>query len=395
MTLRRRGTLAGRPLGRTAALAVLAVASAAATSLPDEPRTFSDTVVVREIEVWFDDSVLPQIESIGRRADHDFTVFQDGLPLVPVTVPTATGDGGRLEQVLVWLDPALASPAALAHCAATLAAAAPALAGAGPVEVATVGRHGVSSRHFTGVAPLVDELATLERRWRHAPSDRFELPRRLAAIDRLALDLVARDGAGPRALVVAVEPWPANPDLLNDLVRLERGEPPADTSLVALDEAGRLIAAYGWVAYALDAREVVTRRPPAKPRDEKGMSFGGAEVWPLFRYPIRDRTPIGRIAVDLDLATDFGLRPLAHLVRASSGTLVGEPGAIASELRRLADRRRLVVRSTDRGTAPLSRLEVRWTGGDGRPLPTLGWLRNGEPPEVAAARRRLAASGLP
>jgi hypothetical protein len=125
------------------------------------------------------------------------------------------------------------------------------------------------------------------------------------------------------------------------------------------------------------------------------MIFGGSEVWPLFRYPIRDRTPIGRIGVDLDLATDFGLRPLAHLVRASSGTLVGEPGAIADELGRLRGRRRLVVRSPEIGPAPLSRLEVRWTGGDGRPLPTLAWLRNGEPPELAAARRRLAESGLP
>lgn len=395
MTLRRRGTLSGRPLARTAALAAVAVASAAATSLPDEPRTFTDTVVVREIEVWFDASVLPQIESIGRRADDDFTVYEDGLPLERVTVPLETPAGRRLERVLVWLDPALASPAALARAAATLAEAAPALAGAGPVEVAAAGRHGVASRQFTSVAALADELTSLARGWRAGASSQPELATRLAALDRLVLDLVAREGAGPRALLLAVEPWPAGPELINDLSRLEDALPPEDPRLVALDEAGRLIAAYGWVAYALDPRTVVTERPPSKPREEKGMISSGGEVWPLFRYPIRGRTPIGRIAVDLDLATDFGLRPIAHLVRASSGTLVGEPGAIAHELGRLAGRRRLVVRSPDRGTAPLSRLEVRWTGGDGRPLPSLAWLRNGEPPEVAAARRRLAASGLP
>lgn len=395
MNLRRRGSPAPGPLGRTAALAALAVASAAATSLPDEPRTFTDSVVVREIEVRFDASVLPQIESIGRRGDDDFTVYEDGLPLERVEVTPEVAEGRRLEQVLVWLDPALASPAALARAASTLGEAAPALADAGPVEVATAGRHGVASRRFTALAPLADELASLERRWRDGSSTTPELTSRLAALDRLVLDLVAREGSGPRALLLAVEPWPAKPDLLNDLSSLEAGRAPGDPRLVGLDEAGRLIAAYGWVAYALDARTVVTERPPARPRDEKGMIFSGGEVWPLFRYPIRDRTPIGRIAVDLDLATDFGLRPIAHLVRASSGTLVGEPGAIARELGRLAARRRLVVRSPDRGTAPLSRIEVRWTGGDGRPLPSLAWLRNGEPPEVAAARRRLAASGLP
>jgi hypothetical protein len=376
-------------------LAALAVAGAAATSLPDEPTTFAETVLVREIEVWFDASVLPQFESIGRRADDDFTVYEDGLPLERVTVAPDEPTKRRLEQVLVWLDPGLASPTALARAASTLAEAAPALAGAGPVEVATAGRHGIASRRFDSTAPLADELATLERRWRDGSTARPELSARLAALDRLVLDLVARDGGGQRALLLAVEPWPAKPELLNDLARLERGGPPDDPRLVALDEAGRLIAAYGWVAYALDARAVVTERPPAKPREEKGIPLGTKEIWPLFGYPMRDRTPIGRIAVDLDLAIDLGLRPLAHLVRASSGTLVGEPGAVADELGRLAGRRRLVVRSPDLGTAPLSRLEVRWTGGDGRPLPALAWLRNGEPPEVAAARRRLAASGLP
>lgn len=395
MTFRRRRTLAGRPLGWTIALAALAVAGAAATSLPDEPTTFTDSVVVREIEVWFDASVLPQLESLGRRADDDFTVYEDGLPLEPVKVTPEQAEGRRLEQVLVWLDPALASPAALARAASTLGEAAPALAATGPVEVATAGRHGVASRRFTALAPLADELATLERRWRDGSTARPELSSRLAALDRLVLDLVAREGNGPRALLLAVEPWPAQPDLLNDLSSLEEGRAPGDPRLIALDEAGRLIAAFGWVAYALDARPVITERPPATPRSEEGIVYHDREVLTLFRYPIRDRTPIGRILVDLDLATDFGLRPLAHLVRASSGTLVGEPGAITDELGRLAGRQRLVVQSPDRGIAPLSRIEVRWTGGDGRPLPTLGWLRNGEPPEVASARRRLAASGLP
>jgi hypothetical protein len=395
MAPRRRALPSRRTAVALAALVAATVTGLAAGSLPDEPRTFSETVVVRELEVWFDASVLPQIESIGRRADHDFTVYRDGLPLERVTTPVEAEVGRRLEQVLVWLDPSLASSPSLARAAATLVEAAPALARAGPVEVATAGRHGVSSRRFTTVAPLAGELATLERRWRGDDGARPDLPARLAALDRLVLDLVARDGAGPRALLVAVEPWKAGPALLNDLARLERGETPEDPRLVALEDAGRLLAAYGWVAYALDARPVITERPPARPRAEKGIVFHDREVWPLFRYPMLEREPIGRIGVDLDLATDFGLRPLAHLVRASSGTLVGEPGAIADELGRLAGRRRLVVRSPDVGPAPLSRLEVRWTGGDGRPLPTLPWLRNGEPPELAAVRRRLAASGLP
>lgn len=371
MIPRRRAIPRCRPAFALAALVLAAVTAVAASSLADEPETFNETLVVREIEVRFDDSVLPQIESIGRRSDDDFTVYQDGLALERVTTPADAENSRRLEQVLIWLDPALASPASLARSAATLGAAATALVGAGPVEVATAGRHGVASRSFSAVAPLADELATQQRRWRHAAAPRLELATRLAALDRLVLDLVARDGSGPRALLVAVEPWKVAPDLLNDLAHLEAGRAPGDPRLVALDEAGRLIAAYGWVACALDARPVITERPPATPRREEGIVFHDREVLTLFRYPIRDRTPIGRILVDLDLATDFGLRPLAHLVRASSGTLVGEPGAIADELGRIAGRRRLVVRSPDLGSAPLSRLEVRWTGGDGRPLPTL------------------------
>ncbi len=406
----------GRALGWiSSSLLALALGSApgwaaAPTTAADRPapaaeqQAFADSIVVRELEVFFDDSLLPPLESLGRRSDADFLVFEAGIALESAPAPDERASGPPLRELLLWFDTDLATPAALAAAARALVEASGAFATAERIEVVVAEPRPRTVLATAATSAAVEELARRARAWERAAdsglraSAPIPIERRLRALDRLAAEIARRGDSGPRALVLAADGWSVDARRLEDLSRLSSGAAPSDPALVALDQAGRLLAAYGWVTFALAARPLpdpadVPRRAREVGRVGGDRAGGGERTFFGVTFPFRKRMPTIRETVRLDVATDFGLRPLAHLVRASSGGLAGEPGALAKQLARVANRRRLLVRAPERPPGQLIPLEVRWTGGDGRPLPSPKWLRSGLPPEAAAARLRALTAG--
>ena len=375
---------------------VLAAAALAGTVARPQPP-YAEAIVVRELEIHFDDSVLPPLESLGRKADRDFLVLLDGLPLAPAAAPaTPPAPGDALREAVVWFDPDLASPAALAAAARVLLEPPPTLSGAERLR-AVFAETGGPTRELEIAARsrLADELAARARAWDAAPADRPTLERRLRALDRLALRLALDGGGGSRALIVACDSWSVEAETLNDLAALERGESARDARLARLEEIARLLAAAGWTLFPLAAPPTAALKAWPRAEGHETVVVDGQEThrFAWLTFPWRERQPSERAAAQLEILTDLGLRPWAHVARASAGTLAGDKFALERGLSRVAARRRLVVSAPDRPPGPLLPVEVRWTGGDGRPLPAARWVANGLPPESAAVRLRAIAAG--
>lgn len=382
-----------------AALATIAVAPAGVTR-PQRLPEFAGSIAVRERVIYFDDSLLPQLELQNRRADADFLVLEDGLPRDQVR--------RRAEEEpvpvrhLIWIDPELASAQTLAGAARFLAKAAPELAAGGSLALAVASRRSFSLDGDLPAAEVASRLLRLASSEEQRSGDeRPSLDCRLAALDRLAAEIAELATGEPGALWLPVDGWPLAPD---ELAGFDRGAEPSASAFApaaVVERTSRVVASYGWVLFPVAAprasRDLAAalRRaredeyaPPPPPGERRSIFYLFMKRWPKRRVvPSRSAFTV------LELATDLGLLPLGRLARLTSGSLVGEPRAIAERAARLHGRRRLVVAEPESPPGDLRRLEVLWTGGDGRPLPALGWVRTGTPAEVAAARLAALASG--
>lgn len=388
------------PLRRLAAALTLPAVAALADApglpgLPDTPP-FAEAIEVRELEVHFDDSVLPPLESLGRRADGDFLVLVDGRPLEPSTSSEIAERSERLGDALLWFDPDLASPAALAAAARALLDPPSALVAAERLRLVLADpAERREALDLTGsTLGMAERLAAAARRWDQAEPGRPSLERRLRALDRLAAATAVRDRGGPRALVVAADAWGVDGDWLDDLAIAESGGAPTRPATERLEQVARASAAAGWTTLAL-APPLVETTTWARSARHETVTVGGnlSHRFPMATFPWRRATPSASESTRFDVATDLGLRPWAHLVRAGSGTVVGDALGLTRALERVAERRRLLLRLPERPPGPLSPIEVRWSGGDGRTLPASRWLAHGSPPELTAARLRALAAG--
>jgi hypothetical protein len=335
---------------------------------------------------------------LGKRDDKDFLVLCDGVELAQIAAPVSGATEREPIESTLWFDPGFAAPVSLARAARVLAEAAPALVRGGPVEL-VVAPPLRRQRFPSGASePLAQELYRLARAWDSGARAMPSSAERQRALGRLGLDRLDRARASG-ALFVAVAGVEIDAVQLNELARLAGPDARAASAGSALDplaETARLLAASGWTSFAVAARrlpdEVQLLRST---RDAESREVGGKleHRFPLFHFPARRSVPSARASVALDLALDLSLAPWAHLVRAGSGALVAEAGAIGYDLARVANRRRLVVRPPEQAPGSLSRLEVRWSGGDGRVVPSSRWLRSGSPPEASAARLRALAAG--
>lgn len=104
--MRRTPRLALLALALVATGDVAARAEGEATRPAAEDPTFVGEVVVREVDVRFDRSILPPLESLGRRGEEDFVYYEDGRPC-PTLRFEPEGDA-KDWRLLVWLDPQLA-----------------------------------------------------------------------------------------------------------------------------------------------------------------------------------------------------------------------------------------------------------------------------------------------
>lgn len=362
-----------------------ALAGAAQDQGPDRKR-FEDSLVVREVEVRFDLSVLPPFESLGKRGAGDFALVEDGAERPALRFEAEPEPGGW--EVLLWFDAGLASGAARAAAARALAERAARLAAVGSVELIEAGDALTRSGAIASAAELAERLGRVAERAAGATPS----PERAAgAFDRLAVEIAERKGGGPRALLLPVSSLEVDAQYLDELGRARAGEP-ATPRVRPLVDAARTLAGYGWTTFAV---ALPAAAEPVAVRVEDGQSTveqgPGGDV--RVSAPIDRPRPAATDSTRIDTALDLGLIPSGDLVRASSGAVAGQPAFLDGLLVRLFSRARLVAMAPETPPGRLLARQVLWSGGDGRPLPAVTLARASTPAEVAAARLRRALAG--
>lgn len=381
---------------RGALLLLPAVPLAAQTAAPP----FTETIEVREVEILFDTAVLPPFESLGKKGIEDFAAVEAGAahPLVGFqAVP-------REDWIhLLYFDPALADAATRRAAANALARRAESLAGGALVEIVIADprpRLVSSSRDVEVVRRALAELSAGAAS-RPGAGTAAEKPAteeaRNVQLDRLSAEIGRRAGGGPRSLWLPVSGLTLSPAELERWSRAkksgDRGEPMAR----AFGDAGRVLAGYGWVTFPLALREEGEEVSPSEAERRMRVETGGTgderTTVPMFTVSGRGQPSGAEAEAQLETMMDFTLAPFAELARTSSGTLVGHETRLRTELDQLLDRRRATYRGPRPKPGELIPVEVRWKGGDDRPVPATRLLRSSTPPEVSASRLRLLLAG--
>lgn len=370
-----------------------------AAQVPTSPPPFVETIEVREVEVLVDISALPTFESIGRKAQEDFIVVEEGVahPLTDL----GTADPSQWIFVL-YFDSVLAGPEARQRAAIELAGQSERLTAGGLAEIVIadpVPHTLLATASADALRQRLDELALAAGKEvaRAESSLAAATAARLAQLDRLTVEVAARGGGGARALLLPVGAWPLDPE---GLARLTKAQPHASleaSEFQPVRETSRALAAYGWVTVPLALRPLRDVAEPSAAERRAQVSMGGSgdrrTTVPIVSISSQGEPTDPATAAQVDTLTDFSLMPFAELARASSGALIGESGRLQNTLSDLLRRRQFTYRSPFPQPGRLLALEVRWRGGDGRTLAAPRWLRSSTPAEVSAARLRRLLAG--
>lgn len=382
-------------LGIFCAGATATLVAQSATTVPP----FTETIEVREVEVLFEIDSLPRFESIGRRGIEDFAAFEGGASHDLIELGSTSA--GDFVHVL-YFDVALAGPAARIAAAKALAERAVTLTAGGRAELLVA-----DPRPRLLVATSVPEMLQralaeiVAAAYAETAGKAARSPAGVAAraqqLDRLLVELAGRGGGGARALWLPVDGWPLTPAELERYSRARAQGNLTEPVLRALMETGRTLAGYGWVTFPVAIRaereELSPRETERRMQVDTGGSGDTRTTFPVFTISGTKNHPDATSEAQLSTLTDFSLAPLAELSRATSGTLVGHPRRLRSAMDDLVGRRRATYRGPVPEPGTLRPLEIRWIGGDGRPLPAPRFLRASTPPEVSTARLRALLAG--
>jgi hypothetical protein len=378
-----------RKLSRTfgaAALAGAAVAllgTAPPRPAPTSPtQRFSEEVSVREASVLVD---LPDRLQDNRLGPGDFLVQLDGRSQPVIRAERLASDD--VWDLVVYVDRVLAKPdtafpALLALAQKTedftrLGRVAVVVADPSPRVVLAPTREPVRIREV--LADLAGEARVA--RQREAGRSRAATAASLPAddlrrqLDRLVTHLAAQTPAGPHALLLVTDP-----------VQL----PPDPTS--------HLLAAYGWVTFALPFRDLGDdpgRRDSGVSDVERirvGAGAGGGSGVP----PVIPMRPPKPTAIQFPRVIDLYLTPdlaaLRALVQPTAGTIVGYPEQLGFVLSRLGQRWRISYEPVDTVDGRMHALAVTLVR-NGEPVRAQGWLRSSTPEGITEARLRLLLGG--
>ena len=384
------------------------VESREALSQTTPEQSFSENLIVSELVVFVDDSVLPEMESFSRKAPSDFLVLVDGLPaeiFVPSRLDAADVSMDRkktnfdeLPTVahLVWVDADLASQSQIAAAASQLAAAFKHFPENETFSLVEVTRELVSAHRNISKTDLVLRLLALAST--REAQVRPTIEQQVAALNRLATEIPTFEPADIGAMWLVVEPWSLDPAAAEAIFRQDADESCSRTALGALQRAFRIVASFGWVAFPVTVRTVGSA-PALRPEISGYDKFMEREpatrakrfkafTWTLFRKRAREarKTPGSSVARSLEVALDVQLAPMAILARETSGSIAGDTFRVGRLAQQLRQRRRLVVRDAAVVGASLRKLKVLWTAGDGRAVPALPWLSSTSPLELGIAR---------
>ena len=396
-------------------LACLAVAAAA-----QRPETFEEKLFVREVELVFEAPELTLLHPFPPD-ENDLLVIEDGRPRPVIKAGTVDDPTTRSAlqkegfdfapwSAVVWIDEALAEPETVFVATLALAQQASRLAGLGSVEVV-----------HADPEPEIETPATREtRRLEQALADlagkaRVERDRAAARppehpgvssrpdtatlrrqLDRLLVHLAGRRDPGPRLLFLVADGFAVTP---HESRAFETGaaDPAAGERAAVIQDAARLLAAYGWVTVALPLRKEGPGRDQGLTSDldrfrAHAGSWGGTNnSVPPVMPPNRPRDSNLRWEGVLRALVQPDLSPLRALSDTTAGTLVAQDALLPAALDRLGERWHLYYQTQMPVDGRIRPVEVRLR--NGTPLRSRRWVRSSTPEGLTEARLRLLLAG--
>jgi hypothetical protein len=312
-------------------------------------------------------------------------------------------------SAVVWIDEALAEPETVFVATLALARQASRLAQLGSVEVVVASPEpeieAAATRETRRLEQVLADLAGRARvkrdraaaRPREHPgvSSRPDTSTLRHQLDRLLVHLAGRRDPGPRLLFLVADGFTVTP---HESRAFETGaaDPAAGARAAVIQDAARLLAAYGWTVVALPLRREGPGREHQKSSDvdrfraNTRWSDTSSSVPPIVgsRRP-KDSTLDWDGALRALVQTD--LSPLRALSDATAGSLVAQDALLPAALDRLAERRHLYYQTQMPVDGQLHAVEVRLRNGS--PLRSRRWMRSSTPEGLAEARLRLLLAG--
>lgn len=357
------------------------------TQLQDKPQTFQGEIQVREIGL-----VVEPPES-GPFRQQDLLVFEAGTPRqVLKAEPLRPENGTRPWNLVLYFDRTLAAPTTIRGAALALARQAGRLTGLGTVEVAVADPDPrlrlTATADAAGLSGALGEIAEQARKSaapkpagrRAAPPASPDAATLRRQLDRLTTFLAGRSGSGARALFLVVDgfvPPPGEADLIS---APDTGDPaPPGTATAALRETSRLLAASGWVTFAVPFRDTGPTREQRAQNDMERIRVqaGGSEhtnsAPPVIVMRPSDRGPLRNPGIT-DVFTEPESAPLMALVQPTAGTVLGVEPQLRPAVEGLARRWRVWYQAPDSPDGKLHPVEVRLPGA-AAPLRCPRWVR--------------------
>lgn len=361
--------------------------------------------MVREVEVVFE-APEPTLLHPNPPGEKDLLVIEDGLAR---HVSNTEGLEEPSWSAVVWVDEALSEPATVFAATLALAQQASRLGRLGSVEVVVAHPEpeivAAATREPRRLEQVLADLAgrarlerdrAADRPWEHSGvSSRPDTPTLRRQLDRLLVHLAGRRDPGPRLLFLVADGFLVTPRE-NQAFETGAADPAAGERAAAVQEAGRLLAAYGWTVAALPLRREEPGQEHREPSDvdrfriNSGWSDKSSSVPPVIG--------VGRTK-DSNLNWDGALRalvqpdlsPLRALSDATAGTLVAQDALLPAALDRLGERRHLFYQTQLPMDGRLRPVEVRLS--DGTLLRSRRWVKASTPEAMTEARLRLLLAG--
>lgn len=400
-----------------ACLAVMAANTAA-----QRPETFEDRLFVREVELVFEAPPLTLLHPFPPNED-DLLVIEDGVPRPVIKAGTVDDPTTRTAlkregfdfapwNAVVWIDEALAEPETVFVATLALARQASRLAELGSVEVVVAGPEpeveAAATRETRRLEQVLADLAGKARverdRAAARPSEHSGVSSRpdtstlRRQLDRLLVHLAGQRDPGPRLLFLVADGFAVTP---HESRAFETGiaDPAAGERAAVIQEAARLLAAYGWVTVALPLRkegpgEAHTLSTDVDRFRANTGNWGGVNnSVPPVLPPNRPRDSNLKWEGVLRALVQPDLSPLRALSDTTAGTLVAQDALLPSALDKLGERWHLYYQTQMPVDGQVRPVEVRLR--NGTPLRSRRWVRSSTPEGLTDARLRLLLAASP
>ncbi|HYG64950.1 MAG TPA: hypothetical protein VEL74_20375 [Thermoanaerobaculia bacterium] len=407
-----------RPMALAMSLLLLALGGAAAQQEPP-PRAeqrIEEEIAVRETSVVVE---LPDTLRDGRLGTNDFLVMVDGKLRRVTRAQPLSGD--EPWSLVVYVDRVLAKADTQFPALLALAQRSGELAARGSIEVVVADPAPrtvlAATREPLRIREILSGLAGEARVARQGPDAERAATAALTSdapdaqvvlrrqLDRLLTRLADRTTAGPRALLLVADGMDLPPEQVERLARVQMGamtSAPAPSGAAALFvEASRLLAAYGWVTFAMPFRDLgdgpgeANRGTNETTRVRQSADYGdlSSTVPPMILQARPGGSPSAlQLPRVIDLFVLPNLAPLRALAQPTAGTVVAFPEQLDFVLRGLGRRWEVSYESPESVNGRLSSFEVMVPASQVRPR-TQRWIRSSTPEEITEARLRLLVGG--